>query len=131
LQLWSRGGDLLGPGAEPFFCSKEGLAALSFLHDLWHVDKVIDPEAHGWDSVASGESFAAGNAAMMVNWCGFAALSALPGSPTAGRVRCAPVPRFEGRRGKQVSLSSYWVTSIPVGSRDSDLAYRFMRHLAE
>jgi multiple sugar transport system substrate-binding protein len=130
LQLWSRGGDLLGPGAEPLFCSREGLSALSFLHDLWHVDNVIDPEAHGWDSVASGEQFAAGRAAMMVNWCGFAALSALPGSPTAGIVRCADVPRHEGPGGRRVSLNSYWVTAIPANSENPDLAYRFMRHLA-
>lgn len=130
LQLWTRGGKLLGPGAEPIFCSSEGLAALSFLRDLWDVDKVIDPEAHGWDSVASGEQFAAGRAAMMVNWCGFAALSALPGSPTAGKVRCADVPRYYGPGGRQVSLNSYWVTAIPVSSEDPQLAYRFMRHLA-
>jgi multiple sugar transport system substrate-binding protein len=130
LQLWSRGGELLGPTGAPLFESKPGLAALEFLYDLWHVHRAVDPAAKEWDSVMSGESFAAGAAAMMVNWCGFAALSALPGSPTAGRVRCADVPRAEGAGARRVSLNSYWVMAIPQSSEKVDLAYRFLRHLA-
>lgn len=127
--LWTRGGALVTDG-EPSIDSSEGIDALGFLHDLWHEHRVVDPAALGWDSVASGQAFADGLAAMTVNWAGFAALSALPGSPTAGRIRCARVPQAEGPRGRSVSLNVYWVLAIRSECRDPELAWRFLHHLA-
>lgn len=127
--LWTRGGILIEDW-QPRFDSAEGVAALRFLHDLWHEQRVVDPRALAWDSVASGQAFADGRAAMTVNWAGFAALSAMPGSPTARRVRCARVPSGEGPRGRPVSLNVYWVMAIHADCRDPEAAWRFLRHLA-
>jgi len=115
LQLWSRGGDLstlAGPAA---------VEGLEFLRRL-HAEGLVDPASPEWDSVASGEQFAAGNAALMVNWSGFAAMS-VPGSPTHGVVACGPVPAG-------VSLNIYWVLVVAAGSSRPELAYEYLRHVA-
>ncbi|MGX6450040.1 extracellular solute-binding protein, partial [Patulibacter sp. S7RM1-6] len=90
--LDAHGGRLLDDAGRPAFDDAAGAAALTFLHDLWHVHRVVAPAARDWDSVASGERFAAGEGALMVNWAGYAAMSADPASPTHGRVACAPPP---------------------------------------
>ncbi|MBM2621817.1 extracellular solute-binding protein [Actinoplanes sp. LDG1-06] len=111
--LWSRGGDLF---------EDEGLGsaaageAVDFLHRLWHVDRVVDPAAAGWDSVTSGERFAAGEAAMMVNWAGFASMC------EPGTVGCAPVPGA-------VTMNAYWVLTVPAGARDPQRSAELIRQL--
>ncbi len=129
LQLWNRGGALSRDG-DVAFDGAEGIAALTFLDRLWNDLGVIDPQARRYDSVASGQAFADGRAALMVNWCGFAALSSLPGSPTAGLVRCAPVPRVELSSPRSVSVNVFWAVGVASGSRDPVAAYDLVRHLA-
>ncbi|MDW5596239.1 extracellular solute-binding protein [Conexibacter stalactiti] len=121
-QLAARGGELLDADGRPAFAGDAGREALRFLHDLWHVHGVVDPAARGWDSVASGARFAAGDGALMVNWAGFAALAQAPGSPTRDLVACAPPP---GR-----ALNVYWVLVVGAGSRDLPLARAVARHVA-
>jgi multiple sugar transport system substrate-binding protein len=130
-QLWSRGGELLTPGGDSGLDSTAARNGLTFLRDLWHTHRVMPPEAAGWDSVASGIHFAAGDAAMMVNWCGFAALSSDPSSPTHGLVGCAPAPAGTGPGGTRATMNSYWVLSIPVGCRRPGRAYELIQRLAE
>ena len=113
--LWSRGGSLISSGRSGL-ASAAARSAVEYMHDLWHVSKVVDPAAAEWDSVASGIHFAAGEAAMMVNWCGFAAISADPASPTHGLVGCAPTPSAEG--GSAVTMNAYWVLTVPAGARN-------------
>lgn len=127
-QLWVRGADLLNADGTPALDSEAAREAIEFLHDLWHVHDVIDPAARGWDSVASGVHFANGEAAMMVNWCGFAALSADPQSPTHGLIGCVPAPA--GETGTRATMNAYWVLTIPVGSKRPGDAYRMIRHLS-
>jgi len=129
LQLWSRGGAFLGRHDEPLFDSPQGLAALTFVSRLWGELGVVNPAARTWDSVASGVHFAAGEAALMVNWAGFCAMSASPDSPTHGRIRCAPVPRMSPSL-PSVSLNVYWALVVAAGSPNPELAWRFMRHAA-
>lgn len=129
LQLWCRGG-ALSSGGEVAFDGLAGLAALRFLDILWNELEVIEPAARGFDSVASGQAFADGRSALMVNWCGFASLSALSGSPTAGKVRCAQVPSVDRQGSRPISMNVYWALAIASGSRHPDVAYDFMRHLA-
>lgn len=129
-QLWSRGGELSDSSGTLCLDTPQALSAARFLHDLWHADRVVDPAAAEWDSVASGVHFAAGEAALMVNWSGFAAMSAPAESPTHGQVRCAPVPRFDGPGGRRVALNSYWVLAVAAGSSRSEEAYRLLRALA-
>ena len=127
-QLWIRDADLLTPTGSSALDTPEARAAMAFLHELWHVEGVIDPAARGWDSVASGIHFAAGEAAVMVNWCGFAALSADPTSPTHGLVGSAPAPAGPG--GTRATMNSYWVLAIPAGCRRPDTAWELVRRLA-
>jgi multiple sugar transport system substrate-binding protein len=128
--LWSRGGDLVDAEGRSGLDSAAAGDAIDFLHDLWHASPVVDPAAAGWDSVASGVHFAAGEAAMMLNWCGFAALSADPQSPTHGRVGCAPAPRGTGPDGTAVTMNAYWVLSLAAGSRDPEGAVELIRRLS-
>lgn len=121
--LWSRGGELLDEDGRSGLTSPAAREAARFVSDLWHRHRVIDPAAAGWDSVASGVHFSRGEVAMMVNWSGFAALSADPSSPTHGRVGCAPAPGG-------VTMNSYWVLAIPAGCRRPADAYRLIRRLA-
>ena len=126
--LWSRGGDLVVDGRSGLDSEPAG-AAIDFLHDLWHQSKVVDPAAAGWDSVQSGIHFANGEAAMMVNWCGFASLSADPASPTHGLVGCAPVPGHDGPGGSAVTMNAYWVLAVPAGARDPERSIELVRQL--
>jgi multiple sugar transport system substrate-binding protein len=121
-QLVAHDGTLLDADGAPAFASAAGEAALRRLHAFWHVNRVVDPAARAWDSVASGERFAAGHGAVTVNWAGFAALSGDPASPTHGLVACAPPP---GR-----ALNVYWVVVVAAGAHDRALARAFARHLA-
>lgn len=126
-QLWSRGGELVaGDGVTLTLDTPEAHEAARFLYGLWHTDRVVDPAAAEWDSVTSGRHFAAGEAAFMVNWAGFAAMAA--GSPTEGKVGCAPVPRADG--GKRVALNSYWVLAVAAGTRDPKAAYDVIREVS-
>jgi multiple sugar transport system substrate-binding protein len=129
-QLWARGGDLLSAADGSALDGDTAREAIEFLHGLWHVHRVVDPAAAGWDSVASGVHFAAGEAAMMVNWCGFAAMSSDPGSPTHGRVGCAPAPAGPAPRGVRATMNSYWVLAIAAGCRRPGAAYELIRRIA-
>jgi multiple sugar transport system substrate-binding protein len=128
--LWSRGGELVTADGRSGLDQAAAHAAVDFLHDLWHVSKVVDPAAAEWDSVASGIHFAAGEAAMMVNWCGFAALSADPESPTHGLVGCAPTPGHDGPGGSAVTMNAYWVLTVPAGARDPEASADLIRRLS-
>ncbi|GHJ40791.1 extracellular solute-binding protein [Streptomyces sp. TS71-3] len=128
-QFWSRGAELTDAEGRLSLESAEALDSARFLYDLWHTHRVVDPAGAQWDSVASGVRFAAGGASLMVNWSGFAALSAPADSPTHGRVRCAPVPRAAVPGGTRVALNSYWVLAVAAGSRRPDAAYELLRGL--
>jgi multiple sugar transport system substrate-binding protein len=129
LQLWSRGGTVLADGRAAF-AGPEGREALTFLHDLIRVHKVTQPDPRAYESVRSGDYYASGRAAMMWNWCGFAVVADMPDSAIRGRNRLGLIPRGDGPRGRHVSLSVYWVLTIPRGCTDPELAWEFLRHVA-
>ncbi len=78
------------------------------------------------DSVRSGELFAEGRVAMMINWFGFAAVCEQPGCAVKGKVGIGELPA--GNLEQSVSLSVYWTLVVGSGSRHKDLAYAFLRH---
>ena len=121
--VWSRGGELLTADGRSGLDSSAAAEAITFLHSLWHTERVVDPAAAEWDSVESGIHFAAGEAAIMVNWCGFAALSGSPDSPTHGLVGAAAAPGG-------ATMNAYWVLSIAAGCQRPDDAYALIRALA-
>lgn len=128
MHLWSRGGDLVMDGRSAL----DGDAAtqtIAFLHDLWHESKVVDPAAAAWDSVEAGDHFAAGEAAMMVNWAGFASVAADPTAATYGAVGCAPVPGHDGPGGTAVTMNAYWVLAVPAGAPDPRASRELIRRL--
>ena len=129
MHLWSRGGELITSEGGSGLDSDAAGATVDFIDDLWHGSAVVDPAAAGWDSVQSGIHFAKGEAAMMVNWCGFAALSAPEDSPTHGLVACAPTPGAAGSGGTRVTMNAYWVLAVASGAQDMGEAVELVRQL--
>ncbi|MGI9254518.1 MAG: extracellular solute-binding protein, partial [Thermomicrobiales bacterium] len=128
LQLWGRGGELADAQGRPTLDTPEAAAALDFYRAAVN-DRTMTPAGlEEIDSVKSGELFASGQVAMMVNWFGFAAVCEQPGSPTKGKVGVAPVPAGEGR--ESASLIVYWLLCVAAGSRHQETAYQFVRHCA-
>jgi len=131
IHLASRGGVLFDEKWRPGFASPVGQAALRFYLDLIHRDRVTQPKPWEYESVASGDFYASGRAAMMWNWCGFQAVADLPAlSRIPGRTRATMLPAGDGPTGRAVSLNVYWCLTIPVGARRKDEAWRFLKHLA-
>ncbi|AZI56928.1 extracellular solute-binding protein [Nakamurella antarctica] len=127
IHLWGHGGEILGTDG-PMFDSDAGVIALSWLRDLMRSGST-QSDPLDTDSVAAGEVFAAGGAAMMWNWLGFAVTAELDGSPIQGRVGVAPMPAVSDPPGPTLSL--YWTLAIPVGARDPDLSWQFLEHVAQ
>jgi multiple sugar transport system substrate-binding protein len=131
IHLASRGGRLLDDRQRPAFNSPEGEAALRFYLDLIRTHQVTQPNPWEYDSVASGEFYASGRAAMMWNWVGFLSVADLPSmSKIPGRTQATVLPGGDGPSGRSVSLIVYWVLTIAAGSRNPEAAWAFMRHLA-
>lgn len=128
LQLWSRGGELHDADGAVTLDTPEAVAALDFYRRIVSDRTATPPGLETIDSVRSGERFAAGTIAMMVNWFGFAAVCEQPGCRVKGKVGIAPIPA--GERGKSVSLSVYWLLAIGSGSRHKEEALAFIRHCA-
>jgi multiple sugar transport system substrate-binding protein len=140
IQVWSRGGEPFGEGARPQLCSRAAAQALEFLRRLAADGEAIAPGARDLDSVKSGLLFCEGKVALMANWFGFAALGERwERSRVKGRIDVAPLPRGgdpvaggeEARGGgRSVSLNVFWVLALAAGSRQKDLAWSLMRHIA-
>lgn len=130
IQLWSRGGVLIGEDGEPGFDSSIGEEALQFYVDLFHRHRVAPTECLKLGSVECGDYYASGHAAMSWNWIGFAATCEMPGSPTAGLNACTAIPAGDGPNGSPVSLNIYWGLTIPSGSQNKATAYEFLRWVA-
>ncbi len=128
LQLWSRGGELTDGAGAVTLDTPPAVAALDFYRRLVNDRAVTPPDLQVIDSVKSGERFAVGEIAMMVNWFGFAAVCEQPGCPVKGKVAVAPIPAGEG--GRSASLNAYWLLGIGAGSHHPAEAYAFLRHVA-
>ncbi len=129
IQVWSRGGEPFGDGARPQLCTRPAAEALEFLRRLAGDAAAIAPGARDLDSVKSGLLFCEGKVALMANWFGFAALGERwELSRVKGLTDVAPLPR--GPDGRSVSLNVFWVLTLASGSRQKDLAWSFMRHVA-
>jgi len=126
LQLWSRGGELVDAKGHPSLDTPQARAALDFYRRALRDRRMTPPGLEEIDSVKSGERFAAGEIAMMVNWFGFAAVCEQPGCAVKGKTAVAPVPAGEG--GASASLIVYWLLCVASGSRHADCAYQFIRH---
>jgi multiple sugar transport system substrate-binding protein len=129
IQLWTRGGELNDPEGRFRLDSPHAVEALAFLRAMLNDASAVHPDCREMDSVKSGQAFAAGEAAMMVNWFGFAAMSeTMPDSRIKGMVGVARIPHSPGVPG--CSLNIYWILAIPSGAVHPELSWRFLRHCA-
>ena len=129
LQVWSRGGELTDAEGRPQLNSPQAEAGLDFYRSMVRDRGVCHPSSTGLDSTQSGDLFLAGEVAMMANWFGFAARAGRPGAPLAGKVAIAPIPT-DGVH-SPISLSVFWALVIGSGSTHKDVAWHFLRFVAE
>lgn len=126
LQLWSRGGALVGENGKVNVNSNAAIEGLEFYKDLVKDLDAIHPGSAGFDSVRAGAAFARGEAAMMINWFGFASVCEVdPTSAVKGKVDVAEIPAATGS--KSASLNVYWLYTMGSGSRYKQVAYDFIR----
>lgn len=126
LQLWSRGGSLVDKQGKVDVSSAAAIKALEFYRTVVKDTDAVHPGSAGYDSVRAGAAFAAGEAAMMINWFGFAAVCEVdPESAVKAKVEVAPIPAVEGNT--SASLNVYWLYTIGAGSRNKQIAYDFIR----
>ena len=126
LQLWTRGGHLTNKDGSIDIDSSASLAALDFYRNIVKNSKVIHPGTAEFDSVAAGIAFSKGEAAMMINWFGFAAMCEVdPSSTVKGKVYVDLIPADADQI--SASLNVYWLYTIAKGSKHKHIAYDFLR----
>jgi multiple sugar transport system substrate-binding protein len=126
LHLWTRGGALLDEHGRVRLDSPAAAEGLTFYRQLLRDPRAGHPHTRQYESVAAGQAFARGEAALMVNWFGFAAVCDVDAAcPVRGRVEVAPIPHGTG--GQSASLNVYWLYAIGAGSRHKAVAYEFLR----
>lgn len=129
LQLWTRGGTLQDKQGRFCLRTPEAARALQFYREMLADATAIHPKSKTFDSVQCGEAFTKGEAAMSVNWFGFAAVAeAAATSAVRARVGVAQIPSELPH--KSASLNVYWMLSLAAGSQHAELAYEFIRHCA-
>jgi multiple sugar transport system substrate-binding protein len=129
LQVWTRGGELTDAQGNLCLDTPQAREALQFLREIVNDGTAVHPSCRDMDSVKSGLAFAAGEAALMVNWFGFASMAeTIAESRVKGRVGVGEIPHEAGSRG--ASLNIYWILSIGAGSRQQEIAWRFLQHCA-
>jgi multiple sugar transport system substrate-binding protein len=127
LQLWTRNGELFDANGNILFQTAEASEALTFYRTILNDVTAVHPHCNQFDSIKAGLAFAAGEAAMMVNWFGFATMAhTSEDSKVKGCVDIASIPR--GTHGSPLSLNVYWILSIAAGSPHREIAWRFLKH---
>ncbi|RZK90388.1 MAG: extracellular solute-binding protein [Pedobacter sp.] len=75
---------------------------------------------------SAGIAFSQGEAAMMINWFGFAAMCEVDeNSKVKGKIDVGLLPSAEGKN--SASLNVYWLYTIAKGSKNKEIAYDFLR----
>ncbi|ACU04954.1 extracellular solute-binding protein [Pedobacter heparinus] len=126
LQLWSRGGTLLDEEGKINIDTKAAAEGLDFYRQLLKDTKAVHPGSANYDSVQAGQAFARGEAALMINWFGFASVCEVDAaSAVKGKVGVTSLPVSENNL--PASLNVYWVYTIGSGSKHKQTAYDFLR----
>jgi multiple sugar transport system substrate-binding protein len=129
IHVWTRGGEPFDVEGRPNLKTRPASAALDFIRDLARDTGAMAPTARELDSVQSGILFCEGKVALMTNWFGFAAYGETwADSRVKGLIDIAPLPAGDG--GRSVSLNVFWVLGLAAGSKNADLAWSFLRHVA-
>nr|WP_199074965.1 extracellular solute-binding protein [Pedobacter sp. ASV19] len=126
LQLWSRGGSLVDKCNRVRILGQAAADGLEFYRHMVQDKTAVHPGSAAYDSVQAGAAFARGEAAMMINWFGFASVCEVdPTSQVKGKVEVALLPAVEGQR--SMSLNVYWLYTLGSGSKHKQIAYDFIR----
>ncbi|WP_200926337.1 extracellular solute-binding protein [Pedobacter sp. Leaf41] len=126
LQLWTRGGSLTDKNGFIQLNTEESISGLDFYRKIVNDKTAVHPKSAEFESVAAGIAFSQGEAAMMINWFGFAAMCEVDAnSKVKGKVDVGLLPAVEGKN--SASLNVYWLYTIAKGSKNKDLAYDFLR----
>ena len=126
LQLWTRGGSLLDHQNKININNSVAIEALDFYRNIVNNKNAVHPKSRSFGSVEAGLAFAEGQAAMTINWFGFASMcEVIEESKIKGKVDIAELP-FDPNH-KTASLNVYWLYTIGIGSKQKELAYDFLR----
>lgn len=126
LQLWTRGGTLLDGNGAININTTEAIEGLSYYREFVKDESLVHPNSADFESVAAGLAFMNGEAAMMINWFGFAAMCEVePTSKVKGKIDIDLLPSNKDE--KSASLNVYWLYTIAKGSKHKDTAYDFLR----
>lgn len=126
LQLWTRGGSLLDETDAININTTAAAQGLDFYRNIVNDKKAVHPGSENFDSVAAGIAFMNGEAAMMINWFGFAAMCEVEvSSKVKGKVDVDLLPSKLHQN--SASLNVYWLYTIANGSKNKKLAYDFLR----
>lgn len=125
LQLWTRGGSLVDRNGTINVNTAASLAGLEFYRNIVNNKSITHPKSAEFDSVAAGNAFSKGEAAMMINWFGFAAMCDVdPNSKVKGKIYVDLLPSDPDQI--SASLNVYWLYTIAKGSRHKEVAYDFL-----
>lgn len=126
LQLWTRGGSLINNKNQISINSKAAIEALDFYRKIVNNKNAVHPKSREFGSVEAGLAFAEGQAAMAINWFGFASMAeVIEESKVKGKIDITSLPSDPGH--KTASLNVYWLYTIGSGSKHKKLAYDFLR----
>lgn len=126
LQLWTRGGSLINEKNKIHIHNEAAIKALDFYRKMVSNENAVHPKSRVFGSVEAGLAFAEGQAAMAINWFGFASMSeVIEESKVKGKVDITALPHDPEH--KTASLNVYWLYTIGSGSKNKKLAYDFLR----
>ncbi|WP_281632984.1 extracellular solute-binding protein [Flavobacterium luteolum] len=126
LQLWTRGGSLLNNKNQIDIHNEAAIKALDFYRKMVNDKNAVHPKSREFGSVEAGLAFAEGQAAMAINWFGFASMAeVIEESKVKGKIDITSLPSDPGH--KTASLNVYWLYTIGSGSKHQKLAYDFLR----
>jgi multiple sugar transport system substrate-binding protein len=126
LQLWTRGGSLLNNKNQIDIHNEAAIKALDFYRKMVNDATAVHPKSREFGSVEAGLAFAEGQAAMAINWFGFASMAeVIEESKVKGKIDITSLPSDPGH--KTASLNVYWLYTIGSGSKHKKLAYDFLR----
>lgn len=129
LQLWTRGGSLLDNNNQININHNQAAEALDYYRTIVSNTDAVHPGSKNFGSVEAGMAFAEGQAAMAINWFGFASMcEVIEESKVKGKVDITELP-FNADC-KTASLNVYWLYTIGTGSKNQQLAYDFLRFAA-
>jgi multiple sugar transport system substrate-binding protein len=130
LQLWTRGGVLADQSGAIDLNTQAAADGLDFYRRMVNDKNAVHPKSREFESVAAGIAFSQGEAAMMINWFGFAGMCEVDGnSKVKGKVGVDLLPAMAGEL--SASLNVYWLYTIAKGSQHKFVAYDFLRFITQ